>query len=387
MIQFINFFKKKKIALLIYLIINNFFLIKYADRQEFVPKFLVLLLYNFIIILTLYLIDLFKNYLNKTKNNNYYFLGLCLIIFIIFMAINIFVDGNSINSDRWSAMEATIRGVLNGKYPYNLKDHLGQTSSNLPGLFYIGLPFYLLGNVSLLQPFVFLIISLLVFKSRIVIDKKLTLIFLLIASPSYLWEIIAKSDLLSNIILLVLFLILWDYKFKDNYFKQPFLLSFFCAFLILTRGIVVIPLTLFLFRGFLNTSINKKLKFSFGLVFFVILISSPFLITLPEVEIIKEHNPFNHQTSFTPKWVQIFFVALPFILAIKIKKIHQVIFQSLIIFTLLLFLSFIIEIIDEGFKNTLYKSYFDISYLTMALPFAILYYVLEVNKFDGKLEE
>ncbi|ARV15574.1 hypothetical protein [Polaribacter sp. SA4-12] len=303
------------------------------------------------------------------------------------MAINIFVDGNSINSDRWSAMEATIRGVLNGEYPYKLKDHLGKTSSNLPGLFYLGLPFYLLGNVSLLQPFVFLIISLLIFKSRILIDKKLTLIFLLIASPAYLWEVIAKSDLLSNIILLVLFLILWDYKFKNNYFKLPFLLSFFCAFFILTRGIVAIPLTLFLFREFLNTSISKKLKFSFGLVFFIILISFPFLLTLPDFEIIKEHNPFNHQTRFTPKWVQIFFIVLPFILAIKIKKIHQVIFQSLILFTLLLFLSFVFEIIDEGFKNTLYKSYFDISYLTMAMPFAILYYVFRTKDFGDKLEE
>jgi hypothetical protein len=386
MIQFTKFFKNNKVALFIYLVINYFFLLKYADRQEFVPKFLVLLLYNIVIILTLYLIDLFKNYLNKIKNNNYYFLGFCLIVFIIFMAINIFVDGNSINSDRWSAMDVTIRGVLNGEYPYSLKDHLGQTSSNLPGLFYIGLPFYLLGNVSLLQPFVFLIISLLIFKSRILIDKKLTLIFLLIASPAYLWEIIAKSDLFSNIILLVFFLILWDFKFKSNYFKYPFLLSFFCAFLILTRGIVVIPLTLFLFRGFINTSINKKLKFSFGLVFFIILISLPFILKLPGFEIIKEHNPFNHQTRFTPKWMQIVFVVLPFILAIKIKKIQQVIFQSLILLSLLLFLSFVIEIIDEGFKNTLYKSYFDISYLTIAMPFAILYYVFKTKKFGGKLE-
>lgn len=383
MIQFTKFFMQKKIALIIYLIINNLFLLKYADRQDFVPKFLVLLLYNFIIILTLYLIDLFKDYLNKIKNSNNYFLVVCLLIFIFFVAINIFVDGNSLNSDRWSAMDVTIRGVLNGEYPYSLKDHLGKTSSNLPGLFYIGLPFYLLGNVSLLQPFVFLIISLVIFKSKILIDKKLSLIFLLIASPSYLWEIFAKSDLLSNIILLVLFLILWDYKFKNNYFKQPLLLSFFCAFLILTRGIVVIPLTLFLFRDFLKTSMNIKLKFSFGLVFFIALISLPFLITLPNSEVLKEHNPFNHQTRFTPIWVQIFFVVLPFILAIKIKKMHQVIFQSLILFTLLLFLSFIIEIIDEGFKTAFYKSYFDISYLTMALPFAILYYVLNTRKLEA----
>lgn len=382
MTKFLNVSNNKIIALIIYLIINSFFVLKYAERQQYLSDIFLLIFYNFLIIIGLWSINLFKNDIKNIKNGNKYFLAICILIFIIFTAINFSVDGNTLNSDRWSAMHTTIEGVLNGYYPYSLKDHLGQTTSNLPSLFYVGLPFYLLGDVSLLQPFIFLIISLLLFYSKLEVNKKLLIIFLLVISPAYLWEIFAKSDLLSNIFLLVIFLILWNNKFNNDYFKKPLLLSFFVAFLILTRGIVVIPLTLFLFSSFIQSSIIHKLKFIIGLVVFITLFSLPFLINLPDLETIKEHNPFNHQTRFTPKWVQITFVLLPFIFGIRKMKIHQVIFRSLIFLTLLLFLSFIIEIIDEGYSKTLYDSSFDISYLSMILPFAILYYVTNINKLD-----
>lgn len=373
---------KKIIALVVYLIINSFFILKYSIRQEYFSTLSIFLIYNILVVIGIYLIYFFRDFISKVKKVNYYFLAVCILIFVVFVLVNVFIDGNTLNSDRWSAMHTTINGVLNGNYPYSLKDHLGQTSSNLPGLFFIGLPFYLIGNVSLLQPFIFLVTSLLLFKSKLEMYKKAIIVFLLIVSPAYLWEIFAKSDLLSNIFILVFFIILWDIKFKLNYFKYPFLLSFFIAFLVLTRGIVVIPLTLFLFSSFIKSSNKAKLKFSIGFLINMVLISFPFLITLPEIEVIKEHNPFNHQTRFTPKWVQITFIILPFIFGVRIKKIHQVIFQSLLFLTLLLFLSFILEIIDEGYKNTLHNSSFDISYLTMILPFSILYFITNTKKLD-----
>ena len=369
----------KKIALFAYLLVNSLFVLKYGERQSYVPTYLLIALYNFFIGFVLIKMDHLQSYFDNQKKFNFYFLGSSLLVFIVFVIINFLVDGNTLNTDRWSAMETTIRGILQGQYPYGLEDHLGQTSSNLPGLFYIGLPFYCLGNIGLLQAFVFLIGCYLLYKSDFKNTQKVVILLLFLLSPAYLWEVVAKSDLLSNILLLTFFLFLWDKSYKSNYFKNPVLLAFCCAFLFFTRGIVIIPLTFLLFGAFLKLSIGKKMSFLGYCLLFLILISLPILLILPDLETIKIHNPFNHQTRFTPFWVQVVFVFTPLLIAHKIKSIQKVIYYTFLNFFLLLFLSFVIEILDENFYDALYKSYFDISYLTMILPFAILVIIFNNN--------
>lgn len=370
----------KKIALFAYLLVNSFFVLKYGVRQPYISTYLLVFLYNVFIVFSLIRISQYQEYLDEKKQFNFYFLSVSFVVFIGFVIVNFLVDGNSLNIDRWSAMETTIKGILDGQYPYELQDHLGKTSSNLPGLFYIGLPFYWLGNVGYLQAFIFLIGCYLLYKSNFKNTQKVIVVLLFLLSPAYLWEIIAKSDLLSNILILVYFLFWWDNKQKQNYFEKPILLAFCCSFLFFTRGIVIIPLIFFLFGDFLKLSIQKQLVFLGYCLFFLIVISLPVLLTLPDIATLKEHNPFNHQTRFTPFWVQVLFVFSPLLFAHKIKAIQKVVYYTFLNFFLLLFLSFIIEILDENFHDALYKSYFDISYLTMILPFAILVIAFYQNK-------
>ncbi|MGG8495276.1 hypothetical protein ACQY1Q_02565 [Tenacibaculum sp. TC6] len=78
--------------------------------------------------------------INKIRR---FFLAGIFLFTIVFITINVFVDAETLHVDRWSAMEITIKSLLKGAYPYNQLDHLGQTSSNLPALSYLGmmLPF------------------------------------------------------------------------------------------------------------------------------------------------------------------------------------------------------------------------------------------------------
>ena len=294
--------------------------------------------------------------------------------------MNISVDEGQLNTDRWSAFDLFIRAVLNNEYPYNLKDHLGQTSSNLPGLFFVGLPFYLLGDIGLLQPFVFLLSCMFLYKTKITFSNKLMILFLLLMSPAYMWEIVGKSDLMSNLILLILFMCFWDHKFNKNYFKNTILLAFFCAFFTLTRGIVVIPLTLFLFHDFVKSEKLVKFKFILFYVFFVFIISLPVLLTLPDMLTVIEHNPFNHQTRYAPKLLQLIFIILPFWFSTKVKTFMHVLYFSFLLLALLLFLTFFINVLEEGFESNLYGSLFDISYFGMIIPFAIILMVQSLNK-------
>lgn len=370
MLKNIKILKLYRFAIFIYLLVNSLFVLKYGERQHYISAYLLVVIYNIFILGLLYVISKISYSLNIFKKSNFFLFS--VFIFCIFFVINLIVDGNTLNTDRWSAMKTTIEGVLSGIYPYNLKDHLGQTSSNLPGLFYIGLPFYLIGNIGMLQVFTFILGSFILYKSKLNVKDKITILVLFLCSPAYLWEIFAKSDLVSNILLLIYFMFYWHKKYRNNYFKNISLLAFACSFLFLTRGIVVIPLTLFLFSDFLKLSATKKMVFLGYNLVFLVLISLPILFVLPDFKTIIEHNPFNHQTRFTPFWMQLLFVLLPFLVYVKNKSFYQVTHQSFINFTFLLLISFLIEVLDENFNDALYKSYFDISYLTMILPFAIL---------------
>ena len=377
----IKYFNRNRIlfflSLIVYLLVNSLFVLKYGSRQNFVSQYLLLFLYIGMVGFGLYFINKRKEVINKAKHFKYYFLGGSLVVFIAFVLINIFIDGNTLNTDRWSAMEVTIQSVLNGEYPYMVKDHLDQTSSNLPGLFYIGLPFYLIKDVGLLQPFVFLLMSFLLFKFKASSYDKLLVLFLFLVSPAYLWEVFAKSDLMSNVILLVLFLFFWSHTYKGGNFKNPILLAFFCAFFVLTRVVVVIPLTLFLFGGFIKSSVITKLKFVVSFLAFILIISLPFLITIPDFETVVKHNPFNHQTRYAPKILQGLFIMLPFVIALRINTIQSTIKYSFLLFAVLLFLTLAINSVEEGFNNNLYGNLFDISYLGMIIPFSVFSIVLD----------
>lgn len=372
--MFSYFNSNQKFFLILYLIINSLFVLKYSDRISIFSNYVFVLIYNILVISILLLHNELKSFLNNIRKMNSFFLGLSFVFFVFFMFINFKIDGLSLNTDRWSALEVLIKSVLEGKYPYAVLDHLDNTTSNLPGLFYIGLPFYLLGDVGFLQPFTFLFFSLFVAYSNIKNDEKLFLFILLILAPSYFWEVIGKSDLMSNCFLVLFFIAIWSQKYCHNLFRKKLLLSLFTALFVLTRGVVVIPLTIFLFSSFLKVSLKNKFLFSGYFFLFLLVISLPLFIDLPNLDFIKEHNPFNHQTRYAPKILITLSLLLPFVLSFKVKKSSDVFLFSTYVLAGLMSLTFILNCIEEGFNNNVIGNLFDISYLSMILPFIIMYF-------------
>ncbi|QVY67408.1 hypothetical protein [Polaribacter sp. Q13] len=317
-----------------------------------------------------------KLYFNKLKKFNSYFIFFSVFIFLFLLFINLSIDGYSLNVDRWSAMEIGIKSLLEGKYPYAVLDHLGNTTSNFPGLFYLGLPFYLLGDVGLLQPFTLLLLLFFLFRLKIENYQKVIVLALLLFAPAYYWEIIVKSDFMSNSILLLLFISTWSSKFGKDIFKKGIFLAIISAFFVSTRGTVIIPLTLFLFSSFIKTTTYKKVLFSSVFIISLVLISLPIFINLPNFDFIIEHNPFNHQTRYAPQFLIITALIIPFILSFKISKTSDVFLYTIYILGGLVGISFILNCIEEGFDQNIYGNLFDLSYLSIVLPF-ILFYLME----------
>ena len=254
---------------------------------------------------------------------------------------------------------------------------MGGRSSNFPGLIYIATPFYLLGNIALLQPFVFLITMLFIRNYKMEHHKKLLFLFLFLSSLSFLWEIFAKSDLMSNVILVLLFMMWWSKKHPINYMNKAIQLSFFAALLVFTRGFLAIPLTLFLFGPFLKTSIKEKVKFGSFLLLFLILLALPILLTLPSDEVLLGNNPVRNQTAYAPYWLMMVVIFIPFFISPMIKGILGILRWSYIIMSLLLLGLFINNLILEGVEVNIYGGLFDISYLGILIPFAIFFYIFD----------
>lgn len=272
-----------------------------------------------------------------------------------------------------------IKTWLNGGYPYSAIDHLGGRTSNFPGLLFLGLPFYLLGNVGYLQIFAFLLLAYTLY-CCFEIRKALWILLLLLFSPAYWWEIFAISDLMSNIVVLLCFILLLGFKFKDNLFKRPVVLGIAVSVILLTRGIVLIPLALLLFGDFFKEKLSTKLKFvsSFSITSFFLV--GLVLINCPDWQTFIRYNPFSLQTSLLPPYVYIVALVLPFFLSFKVKKFSTDYFLvSLVLMLFPILVAFGLMWTKFEFKELIFESRFDISYLSLVLPFVLIAIAKEMH--------
>ncbi|MFC6267287.1 hypothetical protein [Frigoriflavimonas asaccharolytica] len=360
----------------IYLFVNSLFIFKYGG------KFVEYVLPLYLILITFFLFIYLKI---KFKKNVYkwFFIIFATIFFISVCFVNYFVDGNSLNVDRWSAMEVGIKAILNNQYPYNIPDFLGRESSNLPTLIILGMPFYLLlESVGYLQAFVFLLFAFLFFKIFDDYKQRFLALVILIFSPSYLWEIYVKSDLFSNFVLLVFFLLLsWKYIAKNEKFRTIWL-PVFTALIFLTRLSVVIPLLILLFKPFICFSIKQKLIFVFIFSLINVFILSYFFHNAQDFQMIVKYNPFTIQGGKQPLFLSLLFVFFACLVSFKVKNFLDIAFWSAILFFSASLLPFLLHLKDFGWKNVFINSYFDVNFFNMSMPFVIISFVLLYkNKF------
>lgn len=363
-----NFFK------LFFLFTNLLFLYKYGIRQDHIPMLILITIYTLFCTLFLYL-DIFEFSILKKLNFNFLYIAICLLILVLILFLTNTIDANNLKVDRWSAMHVGIKAIFNGEYPYIATDHLKGRTSNFPGLLIIGMPFYLLGNVAYLQIFVFALLSYTLY-NYLEIKKAFKFIFLLIISPAYWWEILAMSDLLSNIIIVFCFILNVKKHFKKDIFKYSILLGISTCFLALTRGIVWIPLILLVFRDFWFINNVSKIKYTIAFIITFLSLVVLVIINCPNFEILKTYNPLILQTSNLPNFVHTIAILLPFFISFVIHKYKET-FYSLSALLMLwpALLAFILCYIKYGFIDLIVKLKFDLSYLTLVFPFLIFTFI------------
>lgn len=290
------------------------------------------------------------------------------------IACSIFlIDPLSIGVDRWSATTYFLDGLTAGVYPYGVHTHLFENNypSPFPLWHYLNVPFWLIGDVGWIQVAMLLIFIGCIYQYFHSWRAVLGVILILGISPAYWWEIATRSDGLSNALLVCSAILLIEhYGIKME--KHWWLLAIIAGCSASMRLSAVIPVALYLFKPWLDTSWKKELGFiciAAGIVLFFFI---PYILWDTETWIFFQRNPFMSQTEPGSPWILLVMVAIAIVIAYK-KQTPYYYFSTTSVFMFAFMLITLLGVVlRSGGEVTLYNPAFDISYFTLAFPFAIV---------------
>lgn len=356
-----------------FVLINNIFLYKYGYRILEIKIVFVNILYTLFLSVLLY-----SNIIERFAKRNLYFLISVLSIFLS-LIITLIIDGNSLNSDRWSAMTVAIEAIFNNEYPYTATDHLNGRTSNFPGLILIGMPFYFFGNVGLLQVFALVLLSYTLY-TTLSLKRAFTYLVLFLTSIAFWYEVASLSDFMSNVILVFCFIMLWNKNNSKSKYNKPVLLAIVLSILLLTRGIVFVPLVLYFFADFFRNNLKNQIVFLLTFLSSCALMIYMVLKDCPDSETLLKFNPLVLQTSYTPQWFNFTMIVVPIVFSFFIKNFHQFLVASISINLFIIGYYFVQSISLFGIHEAIHNSKIDVVYLSFMLPFLCLYFVISNSK-------
>ena len=291
------------------------------------------------------------------------FILLFALIILFFVASEFLFNVNKGNA--YLATGIWLTNISNGTFPYNYANLF-----NLPFLYYVEAPFYLLGNVSLfgffgLALFLFFVLE---FSST----KKETAIrtIVLFTLPVFYYEILSCGDSFANAALVIAIIFLMKKFIDENKIdiKFFFLSVVFGAFLC-TRVLLIIPFVLSLLYFF---RYNIKDMVLFALLSF--LIGFAFLVPFLRWNYLSFVNlgPFTNSLAHLSVWMYILLFIIVVYIGWMISDLQELLFASGII---LFFVSLIIYLGDGNYPDG----------IILSIPFLILSIKeYEVDKFLGK---
>ena len=291
------------------------------------------------------------------------FILLFALIILFFAASEILFNVNKGND--YLASGIWLTNISNGTFPYNYANLF-----NLPFLYYVEAPFYLLGNVSLfgffgLALFLFLVLEFSSTKKEIAIRT-----IVLLALPIFYYEMLTGGDSFANAVLVIAIIFLMKKFIDENKIdiKFFFLSVVFGAFLC-TRVLLVIPFVLSLLYFFRynikNMVLFVLLSFLIGFAFLV-----PFLRW--DYSSFVNLGPFTNSLTHLSIWIYILLFIIVVYIGWVISDLQELLFASGII---LFFVSLIIYLGDGNYSGG----------IILSIPFLILSIKeYEVDKFLGK---
>lgn len=365
-------------ALFIYLFINSLIVWKYSAKIS-LDAGLAVIIYIIAICCIIYLaFGGIKFDIRPAYSKPVYLFFIAIVSLILFVTMKQF-DPNSIDVGRFHAINDWLTRILNFEYPYDSV----YKPSGFPFLFVLVLPFHLLGDAGLFQVFSFIIFSSLIFFRLKGNDhEKYPYIILLIISPIFMFEVVVRSELFSNMTVILLILSLGEKYYHKSGVWTTVLFGLIAGLLLSTRGIVLL-----IYIVYFGYYYKNRLR---NLTIFTASVILGFTITLLPLYIWNStyfimYGPFAVQMSYTPGWMIILAVlistaALKFINSFY--RVYMAITWILFGITLAALINYIIKF---GLIESIIYHKFDISYFIFPLPFLIMTLIARPDQYpQGK---
>ncbi len=371
---------KSIVAFTVLLLINLLFVYKYVERITAfagIITFMMALFYIGTWTLRKRVVITKKQYAILTTG--ILILFICLG-FILFAKVPLL----SLNVDRWNTITTFWESFFNQEYVYYASSYLGNPPGPMPFYFILALPFMLAGDLGVMTLFGSLLFMALVARLKISINNKLWSFLFLVSSFFILWEIVTRSNIFFNSVI-ILALIIWFSAINKSHNLSLFLNAFVAGLLLSTRSVFIIPYIIVFLYALRKKEISPGRLIIYGIIaiFAFVLTFIPFILN--HFEDFMKINPFVIQsTFFIPFSYNIGFMLLAAGSSFLCKNTIDVYFYCGVTLFVSISIYFVYHIIAIGFTTSYFDSFVDISYFIFSAPF-LIYYLIKTGN-DGETQ-
>lgn len=364
--------RKLNMAEVLFIVINALFVAKYSSRlSESIGYFATLAAVVFYYILLRYIIP----YINSRKKGSMVrkvVFGGSLVVFLGMIVVQCIIDPFTIQVDRWSALHFPIENLLSGIYPYSAGTHLGGNASPFPVWQVLHIPFYLMGNVGLSF---FAASGLFLWSSwKIQGKEKALAVGLLLCSSVAVWyEMVVRSDLITNLLLLAAIINLVFPRLNQKWVEEKrWWIACAVGLMASTRILVLIPIGLLMLPYFIKMNFRRQVS-TFLLASAVFALTFiPFALWDWQEFYYFKNNPWALQTRQGNPMDFIVFVPLAIFLALNHKGIAERYYHHSALMLVVFVAITLFHNMYLGENWQLFSPTYDITYFSTALPFCLL---------------
>jgi hypothetical protein len=283
-------------------------------------------------------------------------------------AVYLRIDPENLQIDRWSALDRFWDALVRGEYPY-VRTHLGSHISGFPGLFVVAFPFWLLGDVGLLQFAALAAFAALAL--RVAGTSAVAFVLLLLAGlPLFVYEAVVRSELFSNMALAAWLLHAGN---RPRAFAGRSILLAAAAWglLLSTRAVTVLPLALAAFPLLRGRSFRVVVLSGIVLACTFLATLVPFYAWAPER--FRDVNPYFVQSGAMPGWAIAVVLVGSLWLGFRFRAAPRLFAHAGAMLFVTVIVSWVIKSFRLGWATAIWNHGFDLSYFALPLPFLLLH--------------
>lgn len=368
-----NLVVKQHISFLLFLSVSFLFLYKYLDRYtEYAGVFSVL--FCGVYILFWKKKEWFR--IIPTYVELVLMVGFVLVSFLMWKKFPV----ETLNVDRWSVISSFWDSYFRGEYAYFAKSNVGNPPGPMPFYFLLALPFYLFGELGVLAVMGVLLMYGLLLLLRVQKEIRMLILLLMISSGFTIWEVISRSNIFLNTVL-VLASLLYILGRKEFNLRSVLISGIMVGLLVSTRNVFVISYMicfLFLWRTGVIKFKQLVLLGGIGLIVFGLTFIP---IVYGHWDDFERMNPFIVQSTFLiPFEYTLFFAGLAVTASFLCKFRNDVYFYNALVLFVSILIYMLYHIYNSGFYDAFTGSTVDISYFIFCIPFALWMLTVENTK-------